>query len=287
MNKVSFDYESFSECDLKKTGSWVYSEHPSTRVICMGYAYNDDNPELWVPGDKLPEFLLEKSHGEFEIHAWNIGFERDLTEHVLKIKMPPVEYLHDTMARAAAMALPRGLANCAEVVGLTGDKGKDKRGKKLIQLLSIPQKLTKKKLKEGFKSWDTPLEYKNKKGDETYRSEDPELLQEMYDYCKKDVIVERAVGKKLLQLSPSEREVWELDQEVNIRGIQLDSPLIEDCIDIYETEWLKLFYDLKELTGLENPNSHLQFLPWLKENGYTEDNTQAETLREFLKGIEK
>ena len=272
MINVSLDFETYSECDLKKCGAWVYSQHPSTRVICMGFAEDDDRPDLWIPGDGDPYFIAEE-HGSFMLHAWNSFFEYCIILNVLKLAPPPISQWSDTMARAASMALPRGLAACAEVVGLTGDKGKDKRGKRLIQLLSKPQKSTKKQLKEG--------------APEFYRNEDPELLQEMYDYCLQDVIVERAVEKKLLQLSKSEREVWELDQEINIRGIQLDSPLIEDCIDIYEQQWDTTFDELKELTGLENPNSHAQFLPWLKENGYTEDNTQAETLREFLKGIEK
>lgn len=29
------DFESYSECDLKKCGSWEYSKHPTTEILCV------------------------------------------------------------------------------------------------------------------------------------------------------------------------------------------------------------------------------------------------------------
>ncbi len=270
MIDVSLDYETRSECDLKLSGAWVYSQHPSTQVMWMGYAYGDDEPILWNPGQDLPEFLKVESHGKYMLHAFNSFFEYAITVNTLKIEPPPISCWSDTMARAAAMGLPSGLGDTADVLGF-GDDGKSKRGKKLIQLLSVPQKSTKKQIKAG--------------APETYWNNDPVLIEEFGEYCKQDVRVERAVGKKLLNLNPTERALWELDQAINIRGVQVDSEMIDHCIAIYEGQNEVTFKKLQEMSGLDNPNSSKQFLPWLQSIGYTEDNLKADTLKEFLKKL--
>jgi len=272
MIDVSIDFETYSELDLKKVGAWAYSEHPSTEVICMAYAYEDDDPQLWLPEDNFPEFLQNGWRKDYMIHAWNSFFEWCIMKNTLKIEPPPITQWTDTQSLASASALPKGLGECGRVLGLPANEAKDKRGKWLISKLSSPQNNTKKKIKEG--------------APETYRNWDSELLQEFYSYCKRDVVAERAIGKRLLKLTPSERLVWELDQEINIRGVEMDSHKVQDCISIHTQYSNTLMIKLQELTGLENPNSQKQFLGWLKEQGYTGENVQAETLREFLKEME-
>ena len=275
MNKiqVSFDFETYSECDLKECGAWVYSQHPSTEVICMAYAYCGKPPVLWLPGDEVPYFMTDikwkqaESHGLYLLKAWNSFFEYAIMKNTMGIEPPPLCNWEDTMAIAAAMGLPSGLGDAANVLQL--EDGKDKRGKKLIQLLSVPQKSTKNQIKAG--------------APEFYRNRDPLLLEELYEYCKQDARVEQAISKKLLRLNPTERELWELDQEINIRGIQVDSDMIDHCIAIYEGQNEVTFKKLQEMSGLDNPNSGKQFLPWLQSIGYTEDNLKADTLKEFLK----
>ena len=58
MKKISLDFETFSECDIKKAGAWVYSKDKSTRVICMAYAVDDQAPNIWLPKDRYPDFLI-------------------------------------------------------------------------------------------------------------------------------------------------------------------------------------------------------------------------------------
>lgn len=271
MIDVSLDYETRSECDLKKCGAWVYSQHPSTRVIWASYAYDDGEPFLWKPGKRIPNFLDPvEGWGYHTIHAWNSFFEYAITVNTLGLTPAPISYWSDTMARAAAMGLPSGLGDAADILGF-GDEGKSKRGKKLIQLLSVPQKSTKKQIKAG--------------APEFYWNDDPKLIEEFGEYCKQDVRVERAVGKKLLNLNPTERILWEVDQEINIRGIQVDSEMIDHCIAIYEGQHAVTMKELQDLSGVDNPNSGKQFLPWLQSIGYTEDNLKADTLKEFLKRI--
>ena len=252
MKKISLDFETFSECDIKKAGAWVYSKDKSTRVICMAYAVDDEAPNIWLPKDRYPDFLIHPE--KYEIHAWNSFFEWVIWTHVLKLPTPPISQWHDTAGLASAMALPRALGACAIALGMPENKLKDKRGYYLINKLSKPNKLNK----------------------------DKTLLEEMYNYCIQDVITEQAIAKKLYKLNPTERKIWELDQIINIRGVKVDRPSVKDGIYLYEKHQKTLKDNLIELTGLENPNSQKQFLGWLLDKGVLVDNVQKSTLQNVL-----
>ena len=265
MIDVHFDFETFSEADIKKVGGWVYSQHPSTEVICMAYAYNDGDPHLWLPGENFrPWFLYPERAGEYNLHAWNSAFEYGIIKNVLKIEPMPLDYWMDTQAMATAMALPAKLGQCGEALGVSQDKAKDKRGAYLIKRLCSPQ------------------------GKKRTRIQDPELLEEFYEYCKRDVIAERYIHNNyLMEFSLQERELWKLDQEINFRGIQIDIPNVHHAMAIHQKKTDSLMQELREITGVENPNSWQQFLPWAKEQGYTGENMQAQTIEDFVEEMKK
>src|SRR5688572_3792100 len=135
--RISIDFETYSEADLKKVGAWKYSEHPSTEVLCLAYAYGDNPPILWTPNEK-PHYSFDKAVANgATIDAHNVGFERAIWENVCVKRMgwPEIEaHQYDcTMARAASRALPLGLADAAKALGLA--EVKDARGKQLLRLL--------------------------------------------------------------------------------------------------------------------------------------------------------
>jgi len=257
MIKTSLDFETYSECDIRKAGAWAYATHESTRVLCMAYAYNEDAPQLWLPNKTLPDFLSDPN--QYEIHAWNSFFEWVIWTHVLKLPTPPITQWYDTASLASAMALPRSLGECGYVLGMPEDKMKNKRGYYLISKLSKPHK----------------------------ENDDPELLKEMYAYCKQDVITERAISKKLCDLNETERKIWVMDQDINIRGIKVDTPMLKDAMSVYETIQNQLAEKLKKLTGLDNPNSQKQFLGWLLDQGVVVNNIQKATLKNILETPDK
>lgn len=269
-NVIHLDFETYSEADIRKVGAWAYSKHPSTEVICMAYSVNGEQPKLWTPPTRIEIADLEESGVEHEseifmpevfdsdhkLFAWNSFFEYCIWNHVLNWPNAPLEVWHDTAAQAAALALPWSLQGCGAVLGLDDDKKKDQRGKYLIQKLSKPNR--------------------------GKRNQDPDLLQEMYEYCIQDVLSEMEIAEQLKPLSKLETKVWQLDQKINQRGLPIDVEATQDAIAIYEEEWQKKYDKLKEITGLENPNSRDQFLKWLHMNGVYAPNVQAATLRELL-----
>ena len=43
------DFETRSECDLTMAGAYVYSRHPTTRILCAAYSIDDDKlPRIWL-----------------------------------------------------------------------------------------------------------------------------------------------------------------------------------------------------------------------------------------------
>lgn len=258
---ISEDFETYSEVDVTKVKTWAYSIHPSTEVISYAYAIGDEPPQLWLPGMPLPPQVLEPH--KYRWNAFNAFFEFAIKANVLGWPLPPISNISCTRSLALTMALPRNLADLGKVLGLPGDKQKDKRGKKLIQLLCKPQSRGRGKAKEF------------------YRNRDPDLYKELYSYNIQDVVTEREAKKYLLPLQPEERITWELDFLINLRGIPLDVDFIEAAGTVYQKAKPKLAKKLSDLTGLANPNSGPQFLTWLQGRGYEVSNVQKATLEEI------
>ena len=55
---------------------------------------------------------------------------------------------------------------------------------------------------------------------------DPERFQRLIDYCAQDVLAERELDRRVPELSPRERLVFELDHKINQRGIGVDHALV-------------------------------------------------------------
>lgn len=248
MVAISIDFETYSECDIKTAGGYNYAAHPSTEVICMAWAIDDEAPQLWLPGQVCPPRLWDAIIDGAEIWAWNAAFERAVYWHKLAPKgFPPirVEQWNDTAALAATLALPRALGKCAEVLDLADQK--DTRGRFLIQRLCKP-----------------------------YRGErrtDQHLMDELYAYCKQDVVTERAIKNYILKYKPMgehERAVWLLDQEINWRGVGIDVPNVENALDLIIATAERLNASVVDLTdgALSGVGSRAQVMSWCRDQGY-------------------
>lgn len=255
--KVHLDFETYSEFDLKTGGAWGYSKHHSTEALCMGYTYGNEEPQLWRPGEPLPDFV--KRPADFELHAWNAPFEIMIWHNTLHWTEAPLHLWHDTMAKAAAMALPMALGTCAKVLGLPEDKQKDKRGRYLIQRLCKP--------------------YRGE------RVQDWVLLDELYKYCLQDVIVEREIDRLLLPLRGVERDVWLLDQKINFRGVYIDREVAEAIIETLDTRALYLNKKFQLLTKgvVSGARSFVALKQWVaQEANLTLETIDKEKTKEIL-----
>ena len=263
MVAISIDFETFSEADLKSIGAYNYAAHPSTEVLCMAWAIDDEDPQLWVPGDPIPERLYEALDGTAEIWAWNAAFERAVWHHQMHkhgwyCDIDPTQW-NDTAALAATLALPRALGQCAQVLGVSEQK--DTRGRYLIQRLCQP--------------------YRGE------RRRDQHLLDELYDYCKQDVLTERAVKRYLLPYNPmnrTERKVWLLDQEINWRGLGIDTYNVNNAIGLIFQTAEKLNAQAREISGgiLPDVGSRARVMAWSRDRGYKLEGYDKNAVLEAL-----
>lgn len=244
MRKISLDFETYSECDIRSAGAYAYADHRSTEVLCLAWAVDNQAPKLWRPGDVIPNELFDYIKAGAEVWAWNSFFEMCVWNLVLEWPEIPIHQWNDTAALAAAQAYPRALGKCGEALGLQGDQAKDKRGKLLIQRLCKP--------------------YRGK------RNRDPELLQELYDYCLQDVVAEREIRWRLRELRGFERDVFTLDQTINWRGVRLDKNSIEHALDIIAQVEKRLNKEVEKITDGEMAStaSRARALAWIDSQGY-------------------
>lgn len=215
MNVLHLDYETKSAADLRKVGLVEYAKHPTTEVICAGYAFDDGPSGLWRFGESCPASIANHIIAGKPIWAHNAAFELAITSHICakRYSWPAISPAQAvcTMAMSYAMGLPGSLEGCAAALGVTEQK--DIEGRRLMLQMSKPR------TKEPLTWWD-----------------DEERLKRLYAYCLQDVKVERAVGKRMLQLSPYERRVWLLDQKINNVGIAVDVAAVKRAIEVVEWE---------------------------------------------------
>lgn len=268
MHYLNIDIETYSSNDIKD-GVYKYVDAPDFEVLLFAYSL-DGSPVkcLDLTKEALPKDIQEALiSSDVQKSAFNAQFERVcLSKHL------GVPYYLDssqwrcTMVHAQELGLPASLERCASYLNLAQEK--DTAGKNLIKYFSVPCKPT--KANDG-RTRNLP-------------KHDPEKWQKFIDYCKQDVVVEMAIAERLSVLPVAEREwdYYSADQRINDRGVALDSELVASALYCKDVKMEMLFDELKSTTGLDNPNSRAQLLPWLKDHGYSAEGlTKAEVQKEL------
>lgn len=273
MSYLFLDFETFSEADLKKVGSYAYAEHPTTEVLICTYAFDDEPVQVWdcTDGSDMPGDLhralrrLAKPNSRIKM-VWHNGglFDRLIMKHCWGFDIP-VSNTIDTMIWAFRHALPGSLDALCEVLGVSADNAKDKRGKALIQRFSKP----------------TPKNYKIRR----YTAEThPDEWALFIKYAVSDITAMREVFHKLPRWGNSEFEdrVLELDQLINDRGFKVDVALAEAAIEAVEKHKAQLQEEAQRKYG--GSLTGKDFLPILRElaPAHRIHNAQKSTLNDLL-----
>lgn len=249
--ELHIDFETRSRVNLIKEGAYNYAVHPSTSLICLSYGFGDDKPTSWNPlsGEPFPQVIIDhiKAGHDRSIHAHNAAFERVIFWYVVcpdyDVPEPPLEMFYCTMAQARARALPGGLDDLGACLGLRTQK--DRRGKELIKLLSIP----------GPPDLDTGV-----------FNMDPDLLEEMYRYCDTDVIVERTAAKMTPPLTDEEWQDYIVNERINDRGLKVDREFAEAAIKYADAEVYEISVELNRITNgqIDSPRQFARHKEWME-----------------------
>lgn len=253
MKHISIDIETYSSTNLSKAGVYRYADSDDFEILLFGYAVDTGEVQVidLACGEKIPAAIIEALSDDAVIKwAFNAQFERVCLSHYIKHWLAPGSW-HCTMVWSATLGLPLSLEGVGMVLGL--DKQKLKEGHDLIKYFCMPCTPTK---ANAGRTRNLP-------------QHDREKWQRFTFYNQRDVETEMNIQKRLsvFPVSATEWQHYKLDQEINDRGIQIDTTLVRQaivCDDTFRHTHLKI---AQELTGLENPNSPIQLKEWLAANG--------------------
>ena len=222
MTTLWLDFETRSRCDLRSRGVYNYAQDRSTSVLCMSYAFDDEEVVTWTPDQPFPRRVAEHTG---QIRAHNAAFERLIFWFVLcpdqGIREPSLSQFYCTATQARANCAPGSLEDVGRFSGATMKK--DHRGSQLIRLLSIPR------------------------ADGTF-NDDPALLAEMYRYCDQDVRAMRAISQSLRDLSAEELADYHVNERINDRGVRVDLALCNAAVKYASDELVEIQQIVAEVT---------------------------------------
>ena len=278
MNSISIDIETYSSIDLNRAGVYRYAEADDFEILLFGYSV--DGGEVTVIdlacGEQIPEEILDAlTNPAVEKSAYNANFERVCLSAYLHKYFPgklktryiePISWIC-SLVWVAYLSLPLSLKNAGAVLNL--DRQKLDTGASLIKYFCVPCVPTK---INGGRTRNLP-------------EHDPVKWQQFKEYNKRDVETEMDIKYKLRN-HPVPDFVWEeysLDQRINDRGILVDTDLAQKAIQIDSDCRTVLEAQIKQLTGLENPNSVMQLKKWLTEQGINVDDLGKKNVMNLIK----
>lgn len=259
--ELHLDIETYSRVDLKKNTVYRYVEDEEWRILicswCIGKgeihtAYGHEEVS-GIPGLFDPQVKKIAHNSDFE----RINFSA-LKGLPVGTYIDPEEYI-DTAVLASLWGYPRSLKGFCKVVG---GEAKDEAGRRLINMFSVP----------------------NRKGERTLPEERPADWDAYVEYNRQDVVSMRDNVYRLGKGFPSaeEYEAWITATRINDRGIKIDTALAGAAHHQYEANKKGDLARVKEITGLDNPNSVQQFKGWLAERGFEMESIDKTHVAELL-----
>lgn len=255
VRELNLDTETYSECDLKKSGVYVYAAHPSTEVVLFSYAFGDEEPRCWdiTSGDPMPADLADGiADPNCLVYARNAAFDRVVLRGVMGIDIP-IERWRCDMVLALCHALPGALSDSNKALGMGVDYSKLADGHKLVMRFCKP----------------APKNHKIRRYD---RENSPAEWARYMVYCDQDVSAMRHERRLIPNMNYNAAEValWHLDQKINDRGFQADVELAHAGAAAADVEKALLATRLRTLT-----------------NEIVAKPTQGEQLKTYLNAVYK
>ena len=278
--ELFLDIESYSSVDIKKAGLYPYVESPDFEVLLVAYAWGDEPVrviEVHRVAGEYEDWDLDNYNemmnviaglldpGTLKI-AHNNAFERNALGKYVGHYLPPEEW-DDTMVLAAMNGLPMSLEAAGAALQITDQKIKE--GTALINYFCKPCKPT---IANGGRTRNLP-------------EHAPDKWERFMEYCRRDVEAMRQIYRRLqdFPVTDFERRVWSLDARINERGVLVDTELAQAAIEVDEAFTAEHSTEMKQLTGLENPNSVAQLKGWLETVGLSCESLNKEALKDLKK----
>jgi DNA polymerase bacteriophage-type len=259
-----FDFETRSRIDLKAAGTVRYATDPSTEATLLTWCFGRTGSiKYWSLGNPVPAELIDVATNpdKYRFNAFNIGFDYLIWTLVFSrvvpgLVRPKIQNLEDTMAISCHFRMGGSLDATAMMMGLPYTK--DKEGRRIMLKQCKP----------------------NAKGEFPTLTEDE--LEKFINYGIIDTRILRDVYYRMPPLPSPERWAWEWTMRRNLRGIRLDTDLVDEMQSIINETMPKLVHEFDLLVGgkvkINSPKCKdyfKQYYPWI-------ENMQADTVRDML-----
>lgn len=250
---LSIDIETRSGEDIGKAGAYKYAQSPDFELLLFAYQWDDDPVKIidLKNGEALSSWLMQALDDPVVIkHAYNAAFEWYCLNRAGY--ETPIDQWRCTMAHGLYCGYTAGLDATGKAIGLPQDKQKLMTGRALIRYFCVPCKPTK---TNGGRMWNQPWH-------------DTDKWNLFKEYCRQDVVTEHEILKRLnlFPMPEEEEKLWQMDVLMNAYGVRVDTGLIEGALYIDGISTQKLTDEAMKLTGLPNPNSQPQLVPWINNH---------------------
>lgn len=265
---LALDIETFSDVDLPKCGVYAYADSQKFEILLVAYAFDEDDVSIidLAQGEKIPMNVIEAIKDKSIIKtAFNAAFERVCFSRHLGVQLEPASW-QCTSVQASMLSLPLSLDGVGQVLNI--ERKKLKEGVDLIRYFSLPCKPTK---SNGGRIRNLP-------------EHDLEKWNRYKNYCIRDVEAEREIRQKLKKfpIPIQEQQNYELDQEINDRGVEVDKELVRKTVELDLIHKGRITTEAYELTGLENPNSAAQLKEWLGDQGIEAESLNKKAVKDLI-----
>ena len=254
---LSIDIETVFSKDLSKCGVYACCQDKEFHILLFAYAFDNEEVKIidFTKNEKLPKEVLEALLDDNIIKsAFNANFERICISAYLNLYLSPKSW-KCSQVHALSLGLPPSLERVGDVLCLKNKKLKS--GKNLIKF---------------FNKGNSPKDY-------------PQKWEEFKNYCIMDVKCEREIREKLSKfpLSNEEELLYELDQEINDRGIGVDIDFVKEALICHENYKKIIKEKLYNLTKLDNVNSICQMKKFLAERNVKTDKLDKKSVEKLMK----
>ena len=265
---LTVDVETYSGEDIGTSGHYRYVEAEDFRVLLIAWSVNGGPVEQAdiEHGEELPTRIRRALTDRAVVkRAFNAAFEHAVLERWLGEPLP-WEQWSCTMHLAARCGYPQSLDACGAALGIARPKMRE--GAALIRRFCTKAGRERRYKEDEAEAWETFKAY-------NVRDVEAELD-----------IEERLTG--LVRVTGTERRVELADWAINDRGAAVDLRLARQASAMFAAEKERMKEELRELTGLKNPNSAAQLRAWLtQETGRPVESVGKAVIGDAVKGHER
>ena len=292
------DFESRSACDIRKSGTYVYWEHPTTEPTMLAWSLDDGPTRVWLCPTSTMD---EAATAEIAAALWTLNTPRVLEARAMCADDPDwlaggpmplslatalddpgirllahhftFERLAFASAAGARIGIPQEAVAPLERWDCTAARAAAVCLPRALGSAAKALRLHVEKDEVGHRLMLQMCKPRKPRKDEApngvYWWEDADRIIRQAAYCRQDVVTEKALDLRLPPLRPEEHATWQLTERMNDRGVLVDRALVDAVLTMTAKAEAGINAELSERTGGAVPavSDHGALTRWLMAQG--------------------